>query len=197
MKLKKLLFLAVVLSASIYLAACASSEPKKETVAPPPAEAVQPSPEETAKQEEIEREKLRQEEMDRQEKLRKDEEERHLTEAASNTFIENLEKVYFDFNKSDIRKESRDVLTKNAAIIKDHNSVKVVVEGHCDERGTAEYNLALGERRAFSVKKYLVSVGVGETNLYTISYGEEKPADPEHNKEAWAKNRRAQFSKEE
>jgi peptidoglycan-associated lipoprotein len=197
MKLKRLLFLAVVLSASIYLAACASSEPQKETVAPPASEAVQPSPEETAKQEEIEREKLRQEEMDRQEKLRRDEEERHLTEAASTTFIESLEKVYFDFNKSDIKKESRDVLSKNAAIIREHNSVKVVVEGHCDERGTAEYNLALGERRALSVKKYLVTVGVGETNMYTISYGEEKPADPGHNKEAWAKNRRAQFSKEE
>jgi peptidoglycan-associated lipoprotein len=198
MRMKRFLLLALVLSASIYLASCATSNEEQPTVAPtpPPApEAVQPSPDETAKQEEIERERIRQQELEKQ---RKDEEERHMSEqAVSTTFIESLDKVYFDFDKSDVLPKYRDILSKNATVIKDHPAVKVVVEGHCDERGTAEYNLALGERRAISVKKYLVSSGVAENNLYTISYGEEKPADPGHNKEAWAKNRRVQFSKEE
>jgi peptidoglycan-associated lipoprotein len=70
---------------------------------------------------------------------------------------------------------------------------KIVIEGHCDERGTAEYNIALGERRAKSVKRYLINLGVDSSQLSTISYGEERPADPGHNEAAWAKNRRAEF----
>jgi peptidoglycan-associated lipoprotein len=69
--------------------------------------------------------------------------------------------------------------------------VKIQIEGHCDERGTIEYNLALGERRANSTKRYLISLGIGDKRISTISYGEEKPLDPGHNEEAWAKNRRA------
>ena len=71
--------------------------------------------------------------------------------------------------------------------------VKIQIEGHCDERGTAEYNLALGERRSNSAKKYLISLGVPEGRISTISYGKEKPLDPGHNEEAWAKNRRDHF----
>ena len=70
---------------------------------------------------------------------------------------------------------------------------EVVIEGHCDERGTEEYNIALGERRANSAKKYLINLGVNPSQLSTISFGEEKPADPGHNEEAWAKNRRDEF----
>ncbi len=74
-----------------------------------------------------------------------------------------------------------------------YSTVKIQIEGHCDERGTAEYNLALGERRANSAKKYLVSLGIPADRLSTISYGKEMPLDPGHNEEAWAKNRRAHF----
>ncbi len=70
---------------------------------------------------------------------------------------------------------------------------KVVIEGHCDERGTAEYNMALGQRRAQETKKYLVNLGIKESRIKTISYGEERPLDPGHNEDAWAKNRRAHF----
>jgi peptidoglycan-associated lipoprotein len=73
-------------------------------------------------------------------------------------------------------------------------NAKIRIEGHCDERGTNEYNMALGERRANSAKKYLIKLGVKESQLSTISYGEEKPLDPGHNEEAWAMNRRAHFA---
>jgi peptidoglycan-associated lipoprotein len=86
-----------------------------------------------------------------------------------------------------------DILKGNAALLKKYPKVKVQTEGHCDERGTLEYNLALGERRANSTKKYLLSLGIPSDRISTISYGEEKPLDPCHHEEAWAKNRRAHF----
>lgn len=104
-----------------------------------------------------------------------------------------LKDVHFDFDKYDIRPEEGPVLKENAALLMKSPAVKIQIEGHCDERGTAEYNLALGERRANSTKNYLVSLGVPPGRLSTISYGKEVPLDPGHNEEAWAKNRRAHF----
>jgi peptidoglycan-associated lipoprotein len=99
--------------------------------------------------------------------------------------------IHFDFDKYDIRREDEAILRENAALLKKNPNMKIQVEGYCDERGTAEYNLALGERRANNTKKYLVSLGIGSNRISTISYGEEMPLDPGHNEEAWAKNRRA------
>jgi len=82
-------------------------------------------------------------------------------------------------------------LTENASLLKKIRDVKIQIEGHCDERGSTGYNLALGERRAASVKNYLISLGISSNMLSTISYGEEMPIDPRHNEEAWAKNRRS------
>ena len=104
-----------------------------------------------------------------------------------------LKRIHFDFDKYDIRLEDTESLKQNAAVLKRFPSVKIQIEGHCDERGTGEYNLALGERRAHSAKEYLVSLGVDENRISTISYGKEKPLDPGHNEEAWAKNRRDEF----
>lgn len=104
-----------------------------------------------------------------------------------------LEDIYFDFDKSLIRDDAKPVLGKVAAYMKKTPGAKLQIEGHCDERGTSEYNIALGQRRADSTKKYLVNLGVDGDRLSTITYGEEKPADPGHNKAAWAKNRRAVF----
>ena len=104
-----------------------------------------------------------------------------------------LKDIHFDFDRYDIRPEDGPVLKENAALLMKSPAVKVQIEGHCDERGTAEYNLALGERRANSTKKYLVSLGVPTDRLSTISYGKEAPLDPGHHEEAWAKNRRAHF----
>ena len=106
----------------------------------------------------------------------------------------NFETVYFDFDKSDLRKDSRDVLSKNAEImLKVKAGAKVQIEGHCDERGSAEYNLALGERRAKSALQYLLTLGVPADRLSTVSYGKEKPAVQGSDEAAWAKNRRAEF----
>jgi len=104
-----------------------------------------------------------------------------------------LKDVHFDFDKYDIRPEDAAILKGNAAQLMKNTGVRIQIEGHCDERGTVEYNLALGERRANSVQKYLVSLGVPSGRLSTISYGKEMPLDPGHNEEAWSKNRRAHF----
>jgi len=104
-----------------------------------------------------------------------------------------LKDIRFDFDRYDVRPEDVGILKENAALLAKYTRMKVQIEGHCDERGTAEYNLALGERRANSAKKYLVSLGIPEGRISTISYGKERPLDPGHNEEAWAKNRRAHF----
>ena len=105
-----------------------------------------------------------------------------------------FEIVYFDFDKSDLRQDSRDALSKNAALIlKSFPDAKIQIAGNCDERGSAEYNLALGERRAKSAEKYLITLGVKTENLSIISYGKEKPAVIGNDEAAWAKNRRDEF----
>jgi len=108
-----------------------------------------------------------------------------------------LKPVYFDFDKSDIRPDAAETLKANAEIMKKYPDTNFLIQiaGHCDERGTQEYNLALGERRALAVRDYLRNLGISGDRLVTISYGEEFPADPGHNEAAWAKNRRAEFNK--
>ncbi|NMC42625.1 MAG: peptidoglycan-associated lipoprotein Pal [candidate division Zixibacteria bacterium] len=101
--------------------------------------------------------------------------------------------VYFDYDKSNIRTDQRVALDKNAEILKGNPDINIEVEGHCDERGTVEYNIALGDRRAQSVKKYLIDLGISADRIKTISYGKERPAVPGTGEEVWAKNRRAAF----
>jgi peptidoglycan-associated lipoprotein len=104
-----------------------------------------------------------------------------------------LNTIYFDFDKYNLRADAKEMLKANAQTLKDNPEVAVLIEGHCDERGTVEYNLALGERRANAAKQYLVDMGIAASRIRTISYGEERPADPGHNEAAWAKNRRDAF----
>lgn len=101
--------------------------------------------------------------------------------------------VYFDFDKSGIRADQKTRMETNATYLKDNPQAIVAVEGNCDERGTNEYNMALGERRAISAKKYLANMGVAESQMNTISYGEEKPLNFGHDELAWSQNRRADF----
>jgi len=108
--------------------------------------------------------------------------------------ISPLNDIHFAFNDHTLSAEAQTILRKNASWIKNNPSAKIQIEGHCDERGTNEYNMALGERRANSAKNYLIKLGVNESQLSTISYGEEKPLDPGHHEEAWAKNRRGHFT---
>ncbi|NTU68788.1 MAG: peptidoglycan-associated lipoprotein Pal [Chlorobiaceae bacterium] len=102
--------------------------------------------------------------------------------------------IYFDFDRSAITAASEAALKNNAAWLSANPGKGAVIEGHCDERGTSEYNMALGDRRATATRDYLVRLGVDPGRLQTISYGEERPADPGHNEAAWAKNRRVQFN---
>jgi peptidoglycan-associated lipoprotein len=111
-----------------------------------------------------------------------------------NFYLSQMKPVYFDFDKSTLRPDGIEQLNKNAAVMKEGAKFIYQIAGHCDERGTQEYNLALGERRALAVRDYLISVGVPADRLVTISYGEEKPADAGHTEAAWAKNRRAEFN---
>jgi peptidoglycan-associated lipoprotein len=104
-----------------------------------------------------------------------------------------IKDIHFDFDKYNIRPEEAEVLRENSALLRIYPVMKFQVEGHCDERGTGEYNLALGERRANSIKSYLVSLGIEPGRIATISYGEERPFDQRHTEEAWAKNRRGHF----
>ena len=104
-----------------------------------------------------------------------------------------LDTVYFEFDQATLSDLSKDTLARNADWLRNNPNVRVQVEGNADERGTPEYNLALGERRAESVKSYLTSLGIDGNRLVTISYGEERPVDPGHNEDAWAKNRRVDF----
>ncbi len=104
-----------------------------------------------------------------------------------------FETIRFDFDKSDIRPDDRIILEKIAVYLKNNRKVKVSFEGHCDERGTSEYNMALGERRSLSARRYLVALGIAPERLGTVSYGAEKPLDPGHDETSWRKNRRCEF----
>jgi peptidoglycan-associated lipoprotein len=101
--------------------------------------------------------------------------------------------AFFPLDSAELDDEGRAVVTANAAVMRKYPTWMITVEGHCDERGTAEYNLALGERRAVAVKTYLVSLGIAADRVRTVSYGKEFPFDPGHDEKAWANNRRAQF----
>ena len=104
-----------------------------------------------------------------------------------------LSPVFFDLDSFDVSPSGQQVLQANAKVLKQFPSWQITIEGHCDERGTAEYNLALGERRALAAKTYLVSLGIPADKVRTVSYGKEFPFDPGHEDAAWAKNRRAHF----
>lgn len=104
-----------------------------------------------------------------------------------------LANVYFDFDRYDLRDDARETLRANAEWLKRNPYVRIQIEGHADERGTNEYNLALGARRADAAKKYLVALGISEEQISTISYGEEVPACTEQSEECWQRNRRDRF----
>ena len=104
-----------------------------------------------------------------------------------------LRPLFFELDSSDVSSAGQQVLQANAAVLKKYPTMQVTIEGHCDERGTAEYNLALGERRALAAKNYLVSLGIAADKVKTVSYGKEFPFDPGHDESAWSNNRRAHF----
>jgi peptidoglycan-associated lipoprotein len=111
----------------------------------------------------------------------------------SELFEQNVRDAFFDFNKADIRPDARDALTKDAEFLRSYPTVHVTIEGHCDERGSTEYNLGLGQRRAQAAKNYLVSLGISADRIDTVSWGKERPFCTESNEDCWQQNRRAHF----
>ena len=107
----------------------------------------------------------------------------------------NLKTIYFDYDSYDLRPDALATLSENADAIKKVPDAIIQIEGHCDERGTQEYNLALGEKRALATRSHLMNLGVSGDRIITISYGEEDPEDPRSTEDAWAKNRRAEFNR--
>ena len=132
------------------------------------------------------------EQADRERALREQAEREQAAKAAAIAEV-NIRDINFDFDQSNIRPDAREILKANADILLKKGAAQIAIEGYCDERGTAEYNMALGERRAQEAKKYLVNLGMEASQIKTISYGEERPLDPGNNEDAWANNRRAHF----
>ena len=110
-------------------------------------------------------------------------------------FLKEVRDAYFDLDKADIRADARAALTKTAEFLRNYPSIKVTIEGHCDERGSTEYNLGLGDRRAAAVKQYIISLGISADRISTVSFGKEKPFCTESNEECWQQNRRGHFVK--
>lgn len=167
---------------------CAKKQVQTETAVE---EAVEEVVEDTAAEDEAAREA----EMERQKALEAErlaeEEAKRVAMMALNMF--QSEDLYFEFDSAVLTPMSQEVLQRKAEWMNENADGTVIIEGHCDERGTSAYNLALGERRADAAKDFLVNLGVAADRVTTISYGEEKPVDPAKNEEAWAKNRRAHF----
>ncbi|MBW2091739.1 MAG: peptidoglycan-associated lipoprotein Pal [Deltaproteobacteria bacterium] len=154
------------------------------------AEAERKKREEAARKKAAEEARLK---AEREAKLKKQQEERaKAAEYAQRALFLN-QHVHFDFDKYDIKPNAEVVLKAKADYLKKHPKIFIEIQGHCDERGTLDYNLALGDRRANAAAKYLISLGISKDRIETISYGEERPLNPGHNEDAWAENRRAQF----
>lgn len=121
------------------------------------------------------------------------EQERLLREKMGQASTELSQMVLFAFDSSELSAEARQILTRKAEIMREYSGISLIIEGNCDERGTAEYNLALGERRAQASATYLVNLGIPAGRISTVSYGKERPLNPGHNEAAWAENRRDEF----
>jgi len=180
-----LVAVAFVSSSLFLMTSCAKKTVKKEEVTKP-AEAA-PPPTAAPK---VDQEALDRAERERQARLAALEASQRVRSEIREFESEN---IYFAFDKSDLKPEARAVLVKKADWLRNNPSYSTRIEGHCDERGTNEYNLALGERRALAAWKFLNALGISGDRMSTISYGEERPADPRSNQEAWAKNRRDEF----
>jgi len=186
-------FLVAIIMAFILPAGCAKKEVVKEEAAAPA------QPAETAKEKQLEQqlaqEKAKEKTLEQEVAAEKKEEAKEeKTEAAAVAKeASQFDDIHFAFDRYDIRPDAREILDMHAKWLKAHTEYVVRIEGNCDERGTLEYNLALGQRRANSAMKYLVDLGVDRNRISTISYGKERPLDPGHSEKAWAKNRRDHF----
>ncbi len=207
MKVSKFALMAVLILAVGIFSGCAKKAVRSDVATYTPSRVLEPKPSEPKPEAtppdqtaDAEREKKLREEGLREEDLRqKALREKALQEEAARKAAagreaalkaSKLEPVYFEFDQWSIREDQKEALVKNGEWLKANPNTKVRLEGHCDERGTAEYNLALGQKRADSVKAFLEGLGISNQRMNTISYGEERPLDPARNEAAWVKNRR-------
>ena len=207
-KLWVLLSLLVIVPGLLFTVSCAKkvvqSEPTAEETTPAAATVEEPAATDDAdlasQEQAAQEEAARQWEMQAEEDLRqtqmaeqaaKEEDMERAKMAAMQMFMN--EDVYFDFDSSALAEMGKDVLARKAEFLRMAQDASVIIEGHCDERGTSAYNIALGDRRAESAKAFLLDLGINANQLTTISYGEERPVDTGMKEESWAKNRRAHF----
>ena len=181
--------LALVLSTSgmVALTGCGGSQAARKPT--PTVETPQAADAEREAREREEGERRAREEAER---VAREAEDRAMAEARARE-ARTFENVYFDYDRYNIRDDQKSALASHAEKLNANREFDVVLEGHCDERGTIEYNLALGQKRAENVRLFLVRSGVDARKLTTVSYGKERPADPGHDESAWAKNRRVEF----
>ena len=177
----RLLCAVAVLLMAFSFAACGKKAPPPAPPAPPPAVPETPPPAPAPTTPEVEPQV---DEYDRIRSMATDEIER----------MGLLADIHFDYDKYDLREADRETLNRNAEVLKKFDFLKITIEGHCDERGSVEYNLALGERRAKAAYDYLASLGVPAERLKTVSYGKEIPVCTESTEECWARNRRDHFA---
>jgi len=191
-----MIVLAFICSSFLLMTSCAKKQIQVSEPVQPATQEVKAGEDEAAKAKAAEEAKSAEdakarEEAERQARLRDLKMAQKLADEIRNFEAEN---IYFAFDRSDLTDESKSALREKGNWLRANGDYSVNISGNCDERGTAEYNLALGERRAHAAKKFLMGLGISENRLTTISYGEESPVDPGHNDEAWAKNRNDQFT---
>lgn len=183
--MRKWLILLLIVPALMLTVSCAKKSPTADTAVT--------SSDDAARRAELERQRLAEQKRMQEEALA--EQQRRAAAAAAaearNRFLN--DDVYFDFDSAALSMEAQNVLNQKSKWLQTNSGNQVTIEGHCDERGTNAYNLALGDRRAQSAKKFLVKLGIADSSMTTVSYGEERPADAGHNEAAWSKNRRAHF----
>jgi len=184
------LALVLALLVTFSITSCAKKKISSEPATTTSEEEAQRRAEEEARQKELERQRTLAEEDLSDERLSEEMTDQRTMSAKS--IFEN-EDVYFEFDSIRLAPEAQEILTQKAAWLRANPTAKITIEGHCDSRGTTEYNLALGEGRAQSVSSFLVDLGIDSSRLNTISYGEERPIDHAQNEEGWARNRRAHF----
>ena len=199
MKRLRLIYPALVLIITLVMFVPSCQQKKKITSLPPTSataeEEAERKAEEEARQKELERQRAIEEETLKEESVKEAglsgemETERKVTERS---VFEN-DDIHFEFDSLRLNPEAQVILRKKAQWLRANPTVTVSIEGHCDNRGTNEYNLALGDRRAHSAKTFLIDLGIAESRLQSISFGEERPLDPGENEDAWARNRRAHF----
>jgi peptidoglycan-associated lipoprotein len=189
------LLIMMFLISGLSLFSCSRKEIKSDGIVSKPPTAVEDEAEKAKKRVRIKEQELSEQAL-REKALRdqalKEEEARRLKEASDKAHFES-EDIYFEFDQYILSDSAKQNLNKKAQWLKNFPAAKALIEGHCDERGSAEYNLALGQKRADAAMQYLDSLGISASRLSSISFGKEKPIDPGHSESAWAKNRRAHF----